>query len=101
MKSAIIGLLLILLLLGACSVRKHNQSATMLPNYGILKLVGETDGRQVFLEGQAVKLDPERGENIFQLAAGTYQLEIRHQEQTVYKQRIVITSQQTNTILIP
>jgi hypothetical protein len=101
MKHLILITVLATLLLSACSVRKYNQTVTAKPEYGLLKLVGAPAGRQVFLEGQPVNLDPEREANIFQLQEGTYRLEIKKAGVSVYDRKVMITTAQTTEVVMP
>lgn len=101
MKRMIALLLLGLLILSACSVSKYNESSTMTPNYGKLKLVGDPLGREVYLNGEMVKLDEEKTTNIFELLSGTYSLEIRAEDVVLLQQKVLISTGQTNEIKMP
>ena len=101
MKNVIIILLGSLLLLSACSVNRQNESSTMVPDYGMLKLVGDPTGRSVTLNGEAVELDPEREVNIFELQSGSYDLKILYQGEVLVSRKILISTGQTNEVKMP
>ena len=101
MKNVIIILLGSLLLLSACSVNRQNESSTMVPDYGMLKLVGDSTGRSVMLNGESVELDPEREVNIFELQSGSYDLKILYQGEVLVSRKILISTGQTNEVKMP
>ena len=101
MKTSVIALLLILLLLGACSTAKMNQGSIMRGDYGSLKLVGDPIGRIVTLDGNVVTLDTNKKVNIFELKTGTYLLEIRSGGAVLLSQKLFITQAQTNEVKMP
>lgn len=101
MKPGIIALLIGILLLSACSVNRYNDSSTMTPDYGILKLVGDPLGREVTLNKERIPLDPEKEVNIFELQSGTYDLEIVYQGRVLVSRKILISTGQTNEVRMP
>ena len=101
MKPFILALVVMFLLLGACSVAKQNQSSVMKGDYGSLRLVGDPTGRTVTLDGNAVPLDPLKKVNIFELKTGTYLLEIRAKGEILLSQKLFITQSQTNEVKMP
>lgn len=101
MSKCIIILLMAMLLLGACSVNRQNESSTMTPDYGNLKLVGDPTGREVTVNNEMVPLDPEKQINIFELQSGSYDLEITFQGRVILSRRILISTGQTNEVRMP
>ncbi|GEM_PF-5085732 len=100
MKIALV-ILLLALLIGACSVRKYSETTVIKPNHGILKLVGNSAGRSVLLEGQPLSLDPNKQVNSFELSSGVYQLEVRAQGSVLLSQKLIITTGQINEVKLP
>ncbi|MDD2228471.1 MAG: hypothetical protein PHY48_03560 [Candidatus Cloacimonetes bacterium] len=101
MKYWIISFLLVLVLLGACSVSKSNQTSVVKGDYGMLRLVGDPIGREVSLDGNIVPLEIKKKTNIFELKTGTYALEIRVNGSVQLSQKLFITNGQTNEIKMP
>jgi len=101
MKRLLLISLVAMFLLGACSVAKHNETSVMKADYGILRLVGNAEGRTVSIDGNVLNLDIKKQVNNIELKTGTYTLEISHQGKVVLAQRLFITNGQANEVKLP
>ncbi|MDY0151525.1 MAG: hypothetical protein RBS43_04560 [Candidatus Cloacimonas sp.] len=101
MKPWILAVIVLFLLLNACSVSKYSTNSVMKADYGTLRLVGKPTGRVVKLEGKVVLLNPKKQLNEVQLKSGTYNLEISSGGTVLLSQKLFIVNAQTNEVLMP
>jgi hypothetical protein len=101
MKKLALLAIVTMFLIGACSVAKHNETSVMKADYGILRLVGNAEGRTFSLDGNVINLDIKKQVNNIELKTGTYTLEISNNGKVVLAQRLFITNGQANEVKIP
>ena len=101
MKNWLLIIVVVFLMLGACSINKQNKKSVMRADYGTLHLLGDPIGRVVTLDGKVIQLDSEKTINIFELKSGTYFLQISSVEQVLLSQKLLIVDAQVNEVLMP
>lgn len=101
MKKLLLISLVTVFLISACSVAKYNETSVMKADYGILRLVGNAEGRTVSVDGNILSLDPKKQVNNIELKTGTYTLEIKRDGKVVLAQRLFISNGQANEVKLP